>query len=121
MSPEAAISDEEVARELARTGCKHVIITLGERGSLWFHNGEAQLFPPYPVGQTVDSTGAGDAFNAALAVALAEGKEMPEAISFANATAALSVTRADTIPSYHTRNEVEAFIQEHEAAKSHCG
>jgi ribokinase len=111
MAPDEKISDEAVARQLMETGCKHVIITLGERGSLWFHKGIAHAVPPFTVDRVIDCTGAGDAFNAALAVALAEGKEMPEAIFFANATGALSVTKSDTIPSFHYRNEVETFIK----------
>jgi len=110
LAPNENISDEAVARELIRTGCKHVIITLGERGSLWFHNGEAHLLPPFIIDHVIDSTGAGDAFNAALAVALAEGKDMREALRFANAAGALSVTKSDTIPSYHYRNEIDTFI-----------
>jgi ribokinase len=111
LAPNANITDEAVARQLTATGCKHVIVTLGEKGSLWAHNGEVQALPPFKIGQVVDSTGAGDAFNAALAVALAEGSAIPEAIRFANAAGALSVTRADTIPSYHYRKEVDAFIR----------
>jgi ribokinase len=111
MAPNENIPDQVVARQLMETGCKHVIITLGERGSLWFHNGVAHAIPPFAVDRVVDSTGAGDAFNAALAVAMAEGKEMPEAIYFANAAGALSVTKSDTIPSYHSRNEVNTFIE----------
>jgi ribokinase len=113
MDPGENIPDETVALKLTATGCRHVIVTLGERGSLWAHDGEVYAFPPFKIRQAVDSTGAGDAFNAALAVALAEGKEIPEAIRFANATGALSVTRADTIPSYHGRNEVEEFMRDH--------
>jgi ribokinase len=61
----------------------------------------------------VDTTGAGDAFNGGLAVALAEGKALDDAISFANATAAICVTRPGTAPSMPRREEVEALLRAH--------
>ncbi len=63
----------------------------------------------------VDTTGAGDAFNGGLAVALGEGKSLQEAIRFANAVAALSVTRAGTAPAMPRREEVEALLKQHPA------
>ena len=60
--------------------------------------------------EVVDTTGAGDAFNGGLAVALAEGKELVDAIKFANATAALCVTKPGTAPSMPMRQEVEEFL-----------
>jgi ribokinase len=65
--------------------------------------------PAYKV-NVVDTTGAGDAFNGGFAVALAEGKSLEAAIQFANATAALSVTRPGTAPAMPTRAEVDAFL-----------
>jgi ribokinase len=56
----------------------------------------------------VDSTGAGDAFNGALAVALAEGRSLVEAARWANAAACISVTRRGAQPSLPTRSEIEA-------------
>ena len=58
----------------------------------------------------VDSNGAGDSFNAGLAVALSEGRPLPEAARFANAVAGLCCTRWETVPSYHDRAEVNAFL-----------
>ena len=66
--------------------------------------------PAYPFPNVVDSNGAGDSFNAALAAALLEGKPLFAAARFANAVAGLCCTRWDTVPSYHTRAEVEAFL-----------
>jgi ribokinase len=60
--------------------------------------------------EVVDTTGAGDAFNGGLAVALAEGRELPEAIAFANATAALCVTGPGAARSMPRREEVEALL-----------
>jgi ribokinase len=56
---------------------------------------------------TIDATGAGDAFNGALAVSLAEGNELHESITFANRVAALSTTRFGTAPAMPFRHELE--------------
>jgi ribokinase len=60
----------------------------------------------------VDSVGAGDAFNAGLAVALAEGRDLPDAMDFANATAAICVTRPGAAPSMPQRYEVDALLRD---------
>lgn len=62
--------------------------------------------------EAVDSTAAGDVFNGALAVALAEGKALQEAVTFANAAAALSVTKLGAQPSAPTRQEIDAFLED---------
>jgi ribokinase len=67
-------------------------------------------FSAYQV-NVVDATAAGDAFNGALAVALAEGSDMESAIEFANAAGALSTTRAGAQPSLPTRPEVEGLLR----------
>jgi len=61
--------------------------------------------------EAIDTTAAGDTFNAALAVALSEGREFEDAARFANAAAALSVTRRGAQSSAPTREEVEAFVR----------
>jgi ribokinase len=58
----------------------------------------------------VDATGAGDAFSGALATAIAEGKGFFEAVEFANAAAALSVTKIGTAPAMPTRGEIDRLI-----------
>jgi len=60
----------------------------------------------------VDSTAAGDVFNAGFAVALAEGKGLVDAAVFASAAAAISVTRPGAQSSVPSRNEVEAFLKQ---------
>ncbi|MBZ0255082.1 ribokinase, partial [bacterium] len=65
-------------------------------------------FPAYPV-QAVDSTAAGDAFAGALAVGLAEGYNLENAISWAQQAAAVSVTRMGAQPSLPTRKELMAY------------
>ena len=65
----------------------------------------------------VDTVGAGDSFNGALAVAIMEGKSLEEAVNFANAMGALTVQKQGAIPSLHTRNEVNEFIKNHKAGE----
>ena len=61
------------------------------------------------VKEAVDATGAGDVFNGALAVALSEGKGLEESVRFANAAAALSVTKLGAQPSIPMRGEIEGL------------
>lgn len=98
-----------LARELLAKGPKQVILKLGDLGCL-FHDGERELHAPcFPV-EARDTTAAGDTFNGALAVALAEGQPMEKALAFANAAAAISVTRLGAQASIPTRNEVDEFL-----------
>jgi ribokinase len=94
---------------LLRKGVKTVIITLGSRGAFVGTATESQLVPGFKVKQ-VDTTAAGDTFNGALAVALAEGMPMIDAVWFANAAGALSVTRMGAQPSVPTRREIEKLL-----------
>lgn len=103
------------ATELLARGPRHVIVTLGSRGSLVVTPDASQHVPALPV-EAVDPTGAGDAFIGALAVGLAEGRPMLEALRWAGAAAALSVTRIGTQVSFPGRAEVEAFIATRQAA-----
>lgn len=75
--------------------------------------GKEIVVPAYKV-DAIDTTGAGDAFNGGLLAALSEGKELWEAVRFANGLAALSVQRLGTTPSMPTREEVDKFLAEHE-------
>jgi ribokinase len=93
-----------------------VIVTLGESG-VAVADGDDNYLMPAPTVELVDTSGAGDAFNAALAVALARGDKLQDAISWACNVAALSVTRAGTIAAYPTMEEVREFMNR-KAAKS---
>ena len=66
--------------------------------------------PSFQVGPIVETTGAGDAFNGGLAVALAEAMPIDKALRFACATASISVTRPGTAPSMPDRNEIDTLI-----------
>ena len=81
-----------VASQLAARGPRAVVITLGASGAV-LADGNYVTHLPAPAVATVDTTGAGDAFNGALAVALAEGQPLGSAVIFANRVAALSTTR----------------------------
>lgn len=96
------------ALELLNRGCRTVIATLGAAGCLAV--GDLEFRQPAPRVTAVDATAAGDAFNGALAVALAEGQPLSSAVRFATATAALSVTRAGAQPSLPHRTEIEEFL-----------
>jgi len=100
---------ERAARALLERGPKTVILTLGERGALVV-NGEMVWHAPAVPVNAVDSTGAGDAFVGSLAVFLAEGNGLDEAVRRANAVAALSVTKVGTKTSFPNRAEVDAFL-----------
>jgi ribokinase len=91
-----------------QTGTGVVLITIGERGVVGCDAQGAWSVNP-PEVKVIDTSGAGDAFCAALAVALVEGKSVREASAWACRVATLSVTRQGTIPAYPTRAEVEAF------------
>ena len=102
---EAPESTQEAAKALLELGVANVVLTLGSRGALVL-DGDSQQFlrvAPYSV-DVVDTTAAGDAYVAGLAVALSEGKELVEAAQFANAVGALAVTKQGAQPRYaHTR------------------
>jgi ribokinase len=82
---------------------------MGSRGAFVSDAAGSRLVPGFKV-NAVDTTAAGDIFNGALSVALAEGKALDEAIRFANAAAAISVTRLGAQPSAPRRTEIERFL-----------
>ena len=98
------------ARVLQGLGCQQVIVTLGSRGCLVVGIDVVQHVAGRPV-QAIDATAAGDAFNGALAVALAEGRSLADAAGWANAAAAISVTRRGAQPCLPYRSEIERFAE----------
>jgi ribokinase len=104
-----------LAEELRRLGPRTVIMKLGDQGSLLLNDSGARHFPAFLV-NVVDSTAAGDTFNGALAVTLVEGKSIEEAIPFASAAAAISVTRLGAQASAPSRAEVDKLLATNEHA-----
>lgn len=103
---------ERAADGFLSMGVKAAIITLGENGAFYKDARQSLHQPAFGVGPVLETTGAGDAFNGGLAVALAEEKPIADAMRFACATAGISVTRPGTAPSMPTRAEIEAVIAE---------
>ena len=101
---------EAAADALIARGVGAAIITLGEKGVLYRKDGQSLHVPARAPGPVRDTTGAGDAFNGGLAVALSEGRPMMDALRFGCAVAGISVTRAGAAASMPTRAEVEAFL-----------
>lgn len=97
------------ARQLIARGARKVLVKMGRQGALLVTETTEQLQPAFPV-EAVDTTAAGDAFNAGLAFALARGADQTEAIRYASATAAVSVTRVGAQPSMPSRAEVDALF-----------
>jgi ribokinase len=94
------------ARAIYEMGVPSVIITLGAKGAFLYNEHFQEIIPSYKV-NAVDTTAAGDVFNGALAVAVAEGQNLPDAIRFANKAAAISVTRVGAQASAPYRNELQ--------------
>jgi len=109
-APDIDIAPETVAQNLIQSGVKQVVMTLGEKGALLFSATGQKRFPA-PQVRPVDATGAGDAFNAGLAVALAQGESLEEAIHFAILTGAMAVTKEGVVPSLPSRGEVLEFCR----------
>jgi ribokinase len=105
----AGAADAAMARALLARGPRAVVMTLGGRGALLADGPRLERIPGYPV-QVVDTTAAGDAFCAALAVRLAEGADLAAAVRFANAAGALATTAAGAEPSLPRRAAVEALL-----------
>jgi ribokinase len=110
LSGQVSVGVEESARKLLAHNQQTVVVTLGAQGAQWVRYDGSGLLPTFHV-DVVDTTGAGDAFNGGLAVALAEGRALSDAIVFANAVAALCVTKPGTANSMPRRDEVETLLK----------
>lgn len=108
----AGVSKEEdkdprwLAGKLIEMGCRQIIITLGELGALYATAGKTELISGFPV-KAVDTTAAGDTFNGYLAVEIASGKPVKDAIHIANKAASVSVTRMGAQSSIPSLIEIE--------------
>jgi len=98
-----------LGNRIRELGARAVVVTLGDQGCVYCGPDRTFATPPFPM-RAVDSTAAGDTFNAALAVSLAEGAELEYALRFANSAAAISVTRAGAQTSAPARADVESLL-----------
>jgi len=96
-------------RDVAGTSTARLSVTAGERGVFWLDNGSVRHLDAFEV-DTVDTTGAGDVFHGAFALALAEGTEEAAAFRFASATAALKCSRPGARAGIPNRADVERLL-----------
>ncbi len=101
---------DAAAAKLRQSGVGAIILTLGDRGALLADASGITHFPPFTPPKVVDTTAAGDGFVGGLAVALAEGRSLAEAVPWGNATGSLAVTCMGAQPSLPRREEVEAVL-----------
>ena len=106
-----ATDARQAARRLIEMGARDVVIKLGDQGAYWLGEEGEHHAPAFAV-DPVDTTAAGDAFTACLAVSIAQGTEMPEALGRANAAGALACLTLGAQPSMPTVEAVEGFLQE---------
>ncbi|MFD1887663.1 ribokinase [Paenibacillus wenxiniae] len=107
---EASVIFEGISlSEALRNHPNRLLVTEGSNGVRYYNGEEECVVPTFKV-DAVDTTGAGDTFNAALAVALAEGQSLADSIRFANRAASLSVTKFGAQGGMPTRAEVEAAL-----------
>jgi len=102
LEPDDATPTRRLAQRLRDMGVRNLVVTMGSAGALVLSD-QVETQIPAPVVDVVDTTGAGDAFNAGLAIALAEGKALSEAVRFAIATGAIACQKLGVIPSLATR------------------
>lgn len=100
---------EQGAKTLLQQGVQSVLVTLGSAGVFLATTEHSEWVPAFSV-PVRDTTGAGDVFNGALAVALSQGASLKEAAHFGCAAAALSVGKVGAIASIPTRSDINAFL-----------
>lgn len=112
LSPDSSGEVSEMARALQSKGVKNVVVTQGSKGALVLdHRGSISHVSGIHV-DVVDTTGAGDAFNSALAVALSEGEDLINAVNFAVISGGLCCTKLGVIPALPYRHQVESLIRQ---------
>ena len=105
-----ATSAERAAQELLTRGVGCAVIKMGAQGALYATKDTSEFLPAFHV-EAVDTVAAGDAFNAALAVALSDGKALRDAVRWAMAAGAIAVTRPGAQQAMPIRQEVDEFLR----------
>lgn len=111
LSPDDPRSSRDLAQELRRRGVRNVVVTLGRTGALILTDDLDVTVPALTV-DVVDTTGAGDAFNSGFAVALAEGRDIVDAVRFGVVCGGIACTRLGVVPSLPQRAHVDALYEE---------
>jgi ribokinase len=111
LPPDDPRSSRELAGELRRRGVRNVVVTLGRSGALILTDELDAMVPAVPV-KVTDTTGAGDAFNSGFAVALAEGRDIVEAVRFGVVCGSMACTKLGVVPSLPKRAAAEALYIE---------
>jgi ribokinase len=106
---ESVISQNSLPLLASLLNVPHLVVTLGSRGARILEGGQTNYIPTFPI-VPVDTTASGDAFNGALAVALARNEPLPEAVRYANAAGAITATRPGAQPSLPTKHEIDQFM-----------
>jgi ribokinase len=117
--PDAGIDASQLARELLRIGPRNVVVTLGGQGAFIATRTWEKEVPAIKV-PAVDTTGAGDAFNAGLAVGLAHGADLEAAVNLAVITGGLAVTKDGVVPALPWWGEVLAYCERCGLPKPMC-
>lgn len=110
LAPDDPTPTPELAVRLRERGVRTIVVTQGEKGALILTDGDPVHVPPVQV-DVVDTTGAGDAFNSGLAIALAEGKSLVDAVRFGVCTGALACTKLGVIPALPKREAAEELLR----------
>lgn len=118
LEPDDPTPTRDLAKRLVNIGVGAVVVTMGGEGALILSGEEVHEVEAVPV-EVVDTTGAGDAFNAGLATALAEGLDLVDAVRFAVCCGALSCTKLGVVPSLAERERVDELHQEHFSVRRH--
>lgn len=111
LPPDDPAPTPELAAELHRRGVGNLIVTMGENGALVQTGAGAEMVPGVPA-EVVDTTGAGDAFNAGLAIALAWGWSLVEAVKYANCAGAVACSKLGVIPALGARPAIDALYRQ---------
>lgn len=100
----------KAADQFQKWGVKNVIITLGEKGAYVRYQGNETVVAPICCGETVDTTGAGDAFSGGFVAALSKGLSFVDAVRYASVTAGLSITKSGTAPAMPYEEDIDRIL-----------
>ena len=114
LPPEDPTSNEELASRLLEMGVGAVVATLGDQGSLIVSADTIETVPAIPGISVVDTTGAGDSFNAALAVGLGNSLPLSDAVTQATCAGGYAVQHLGGVNGLPTREQLERFRQSHQ-------